>query len=72
MGNHVVWQDRFNIGVDLIDREHKKLFNILNSLFELSEQEEKSQWVCREGIKYFKGHTMKHFAEEEAYMASID
>lgn len=72
MSSQVVWQDRFNIGVDLIDREHKKLFNILNNLFELSEQEEKSQWVCQEGIKYFKGHAMKHFAEEEAYMASID
>lgn len=72
MGNQVVWQDRFNIGVDIIDREHKKLFSILNNLFDLSEQEEKSEWGCREGIKYFKGHAMKHFAEEEAYMASID
>lgn len=71
MGNQFIWQDRFNIGVDVIDREHKKLFSIMNRLLVFSEQEDKSQWVCQEGLKYFKDHAMKHFAEEEAYMASI-
>ncbi len=72
MENQLVWQDRFNIGVDFIDKEHKKLFSIMNRLFSYKKQEGKSQWVCQEGIKYFKGHAMKHFTEEEAYMASID
>ncbi len=71
MGNQFIWQDRFNIGVDVIDREHKKLFSIMNRLLVFSEQEDKSQWVCQEGLKYFKDHAMKHFAEEEVYMASI-
>ena len=34
MGNRLVWQDRYNIGVSFIDEEHKKLFSILNRLFE--------------------------------------
>lgn len=72
MRNQLVWQDRFNIGVDFVDKEHKKLFSIMNRLFTFSEQAAKSQWVCEEGIKYFKEHASKHFAEEEAYMASID
>ncbi len=71
MGNRLVWQERFNIGVNFIDEEHKKLFSILNRLFEQSKQEDKGRWVCQEGIKYFKDHAMKHFTEEEAYMASI-
>lgn len=71
MGNQFIWQDRFNIGVDVIDREHKKLFSIMNRLFIFSEQEDKIQWVCEEGLKYFKDHAMKHFSEEEVYMASI-
>ena len=29
MGNRLVWQDRYNIGVSFIDEEHKKLFSIL-------------------------------------------
>ncbi len=72
MGNQLVWQDRFDIGVDVIDREHRKLFSIMNRLLAFSEQEDKMQWVCQEGLKYFKDHAMKHFAEEEVYMASID
>ena len=71
-GSQFVWQDRFNTGVDIIDREHKKLFSILKRLFTYGQNEAKSQWVCQEGIKYFKEHAMKHFAEEEVYMASIN
>ena len=43
----------------------------MNRLLAFSEQEDKSQWVCEEGLKYFKDHATKHFAEEEVYMASI-
>ena len=28
MGNQLVWEDRFNIGVKFIDKEHQKLFGI--------------------------------------------
>ena len=72
MGNQLVWNERYNIGVDIIDKEHKKLFSILNKLFDFGQQEEKSQWVCQEAIKYFRDHALKHFADEEAYMVSID
>lgn len=72
MKNHIEWEERFNIGVDVIDSEHKKLFKIINKLFTFGEDEEKRQWVCQEGIKYFKKHSMQHFADEEAYMESIN
>ncbi|MCM1388307.1 MAG: response regulator [Bacillus sp. (in: Bacteria)] len=71
MGNQLIWQERFNIGVNFIDREHKKLFGILNRLFAAGKKKEKGSWVIREGIKYFKEHATKHFSEEETYMASI-
>lgn len=66
-----VWQDDFNIGVDIIDKEHQRLFNIINKLFKFRAEDKDSQWTCQEGIKFFKGHMMKHFSEEEAYMQSI-
>lgn len=70
MGNQLVWQERFNIGVEVIDKEHRKLFSILNKLL-TNRQQEKNKWACQEGIKYFKEHAMKHFSEEEVYMASV-
>lgn len=72
MENQLVWRERFNIGVEVIDKEHKKLFKIINKLFDFGDDEDKSQWVCQEGIKYFKDHAVKHFADEEEYMKSIN
>ncbi len=72
METQFVWNERYEIGVTLIDQEHKKLFHILNKLFHFGQQEEKSHWACQEAVKYFKDHTLQHFANEEDYMASID
>ncbi|MCM1302516.1 MAG: response regulator [Lachnospiraceae bacterium] len=69
--DQVVWKDSYNIGVDAIDREHKVLFSTVNKLLTLSQNEKKSEWVCREGVKYVKNHTEEHFEHEEAYMKSI-
>lgn len=71
MANQVVWNDRYNLGVDVIDKEHKKLFGILNRLFDFGEHETKNRWVCQEAVKYFKNHTLQHFDDEENYMFSI-
>lgn len=71
MESQLVWKDEYNIGVDVIDKEHQRLFKIINKLFAFSNEEKKSQWACQEGIKFFKDHAVKHFTEEEEYMASI-
>ncbi len=71
MAKEIKWNDRFNVGVDSIDSAHRKLFSIVGKLIALNEDEAKQQHACREGIKYFKNYTMKHFADEEAYMQSI-
>ncbi|MDE7225099.1 MAG: hemerythrin family protein [Acetatifactor sp.] len=69
--NEILWNDRFNIGVEVVDKAHRRLFSIIDKLFTLNEDASKQQHACREGIKYFKSYTLKHFAEEEAYMQSI-
>lgn len=69
--NQLVWHDRYKIGVDFIDKEHKQLFSTMNKLLQLTDNEEKSEWVCREGVKYLKNHVEKHFEHEESYMQSI-
>lgn len=66
-----VWRDELNIGVDTIDKEHQRLFKIINKMFAFRE-DKNSQWACQEGVKFFKGHAVKHFADEEAYMMSIN
>lgn len=67
----IKWNDRFNLGVEVIDRAHQKLFSIVNKLIVLSEDSAKQLYACQEGIKYFKAYTLRHFAEEEEYMRRI-
>lgn len=46
MEGQIVWQEEFNVGVDVIDKEHQRLFKIINKLFRLKEEEKDSQWTC--------------------------
>ncbi len=71
MDNQLIWKDEYNIGVDIIDKEHQELFAIISKLFGLKEEKKKNQRVWQEGVKYLKEHTMGHFENEELYMASI-
>ena len=72
MDSQFEWKDEFKIGVEVIDKEHQKLFKIINKLLAFKEDEATRQWACREGIKFFKKHAVSHFADEEAYMDSIN
>ncbi len=67
--SHIAWDKDYEIGVDFIDKEHQMLFSTMNKLIKLSENEEKSEWVCRE---YIKNHIKEHFEHEENYMKSVN
>lgn len=54
MGKQLVWQERFNIGVDIIDREHRKLFSILNRMLAAGEDEKKIYGPIRRGLSILK------------------
>jgi len=71
MEAHVEWREEYNIGVDTVDREHQRLFRIINRLLALQEEGGDSRWACQEGVKFFKSHAIQHFKDEEAYMESI-
>lgn len=67
----IQWQDRFDIGVQIIDQAHRRLFSIVQKMMDLYVERHEDKFACVEGIKYFKAYALKHFAEEEAYMQSI-
>ena len=71
MPTAIKWNDRFNLGVDSIDKAHQKLFSIVHKMVNLNDDEKNRKWICEEGIKYFKNYAIKHFSDEEAYMQSI-
>lgn len=67
----IMWDDRYKMGVEAVDRAHAKLFRIVNKLFDLSQDASANQAAYKEGIKYLEAYSMTHFSEEEAYMRSV-
>ena len=67
----IAWNEKFNIGVDVIDKAHAKLFRIIHRMIDLSDDSATPKHTCQEMLKYLETYSMAHFAEEEAYMRSI-
>ena len=67
----IQWQDRFSIGVEIVDQAHRRLFAIVQKIMDLYIEKHEDQFACVEGIKYFRAYAVKHFAEEEEYMRQI-
>jgi len=63
----VTWTDDFLIGVDLIDNQHKELFNRLNALGSAL-WDGKGKDVVGEHIEFLSEYVKQHFADEEALM----
>ncbi|MCI8725958.1 MAG: hemerythrin family protein [Hungatella sp.] len=67
----LLWNEKLNIGVEIVDKAHANLFRIVGKLIELVNSDSNYQNACKEGVKYLEDYSIKHFAEEEAYMRSI-
>ena len=67
----LLWNEKFNIGVEVVDKAHARLFRMVGKLMDLAEYEPESQSACKESIKFLEDYTMTHFSEEEAYMRSV-
>jgi hemerythrin len=64
MKKFFIWKDSYNLGIEIMDDQHKKLVDIINDLYEAfynSETKDKMQPILRELINY----AAYHFKSEE-------
>lgn len=61
-------------GIELIDEEHKQLFAYANEAYELLQEQFIADKYDRiiDILQKLRDYTKKHFADEEAYMESIN
>ncbi len=66
-------KDEYLTGIKIIDDEHRELFRITNEAYEVLQDEFLSDRFDQIVIIIgkLKEYTIKHFADEEAYMESI-
>ena len=67
-----MWKDSYLIGVQLIDDQHKELFRIVGDLLLVLKDDKdivSNKTKLADAIAFLKGYVVKHFKDEEEYMA---
>ncbi len=64
------WNDKLDIGVQDMNREHKHLLGIMNRLFDRN-QAKADRAEIKGLLKELGEYTVKHFGDEEKYFDSI-
>ena len=70
----MVWKDSYRLGIDIIDKEHRKLFNMVEETANIV-KESKYDVIravkCREAMVFLQAYVILHFSHEEEYMEQI-
>ncbi|MGE5417822.1 MAG: bacteriohemerythrin [Acidobacteriota bacterium] len=69
----IKWDDKYSTGVEQIDEQHKKLFEIANRAFELLKNDlitDKFDQIATV-LDELKEYTIYHFKTEEEFMQSV-
>ena len=66
----IPWSNEYSIGIKGIDFQHKKLFDLVNRLYDLDDSSSKED--MRIILYEFSDYVKIHFEDEEAYMLSIN
>lgn len=65
-----MWQERYVLGVERIDTQHKELFRMTDELLQAIHAQV-GQESLQKAIGFLKQYVVYHFQDEEAYQASI-
>ena len=63
--------DDYLIGIDEIDNEHRRLFQMINEAIDLSKESSDISVISKNLVSGLKNYAATHFAHEEAYMEHI-
>ena len=65
------WLDKYNLNIETIDNQHKKLVGLLNNLA-TAMSEGKGNDVLESTLKELIDYSVYHFEEEEKHFSKID
>ena len=59
------WNDKFSVGIELIDKQHKEFFSIANTAIDFSNQAELEKKEVKSIFERLQYYTFYHFSTEE-------
>lgn len=67
----IIWTSDLSVGVDLIDEQHKVLFEKVDQLFQAGRERRAKEYIL-EMLDFLDEYTKKHFSDEVKYMTRIN
>ncbi len=67
----IEWDDKYSVGISIIDEQHKKLFGIINKTFYARENSDNAEELI-EVLEEMTNYALEHFTTEEAYMIEFN
>lgn len=69
----MTWREKFSIGVPHIDSQHQALFSGMERIYSIlaDHDDMRDRRMTEDAVYFLEQHAVKHFADEEAYMLSI-
>lgn len=64
------WKPEYELGVPIIDDAHREIFRMAKQLYLQSYLPDKGPLKAKSSLGFLKTYVIRHFAEEEAYMAA--
>ncbi len=60
----ITWSDSFSTGIELVDTQHKKLFELLNNVADGYNQGDANEAIIDNALNQLIAYADKHFTEE--------
>ena len=67
----IEWEEKYSVGISMIDEEHKKLIGILNKAICAKGNNDNLEEL-REVLREITNYTLMHFKTEETYMKEFN
>ncbi len=71
----MMWKEKYKVGVDLIDQQHKELFRRLSEFIQVVQSEENWEGkidAVKETLKFMQEYVVFHFNEEESLQEKVN
>ncbi len=71
----MMWKEKYKVGVELIDEQHKELFGRLSNFIETVQNEmpwEEKLDKVKSTMEFMQEYVITHFADEEEYQEQIN
>ena len=68
---YIKWNNKYCVGISIIDEQHKKLFGFLNKTIDAKEHSDNKEEL-KEALEEMTKYALEHFETEEAYMREFD